>query len=456
MHRNFTLKPTNKSIIVKAPNKANNNRQRRIPMLPIQPNLNPHSQPMTSRYKQTQQPKPTYTTVDFEGPVKPAFIFLNYPGLLMKEEEKEILKYREVYYIRKQKPKQMQLKIKLNSEYYPFCKDDHIAYRYQQEHVIGKGSFGSVIQCFDYKLRRRVAIKLLNHKPKLHSQIMFELNLLKSLQVNGNQNFPNSGNMNLTTNDDNNFIIKYIESFEFRNFFCIVMELAGYDLYTYLQKQRFKGFSDKKLQMVAKDTGIALQFIHSKGIIHCDIKPENILFNNILMDKVKVIDFGCSCYAGKLMYSYIQSRYYRAPEVVFGFEYGKEIDMWSLGCVLIELVTGQPLFPAEDEAELMQMFVAVLGMPPKEMIQKAPRAHHYFDKQTGEILPHKNSKGKSYEPNSSSISNETKIADEDLIDLVQQCLKWEAKDRITAEQFLNHKWIIQEIIEEKPVRMRLK
>ncbi|OHS93952.1 CMGC family protein kinase [Tritrichomonas foetus] len=437
MHR---IKPTNKSIIVKAPNKVGLSHRPRYPNVSIGTASHAHSPLLSARYydkSRQAHPQATFTSVDFEGPVKPAYIFLNYPGLLTKDEEKEIMKFREIYYIRKSKPSQ-----KFNQqsgEFYHYVKDDHIAYRYQQEHVIGKGSFGSVLQCFDHKDRKRVAIKLLNYKPKLHSQIIFELDLLKSLQA---------GN-----NESENNIIKFIDSFEFRNFFCIVMELASFDLYTVLKRQHFRGLSGKKLQLVARDTAVALKYMHNKGIIHCDIKPENILFSSIVMDKAKVIDFGCSCYVGKLMFSYIQSRYYRAPEVVFGFEYGTEIDIWSLGCVLCELVTGQPIFPAEDEYELMQMLVAVLGMPPKRMIEKAPRSHHYFDKTTFQPKPHKNSRGKVHEPCSSSITKETRIVDRELVDLVEKCLRWEPKDRLNAEQFLNHPWIKKQFNDDMSIPM---
>ena len=67
--------------------------------------------------------------------------------------------------------------------------------------------------------------------------------------------------------------------------------------------------------------------------------------------RVKVIDWGSSAFIGKTIYTYIQSRYYRAPEVILGYPYSCEIDVWSLGCVFAELVTGTPIFPGEDEKD---------------------------------------------------------------------------------------------------------
>lgn len=402
------------------------------PLFSPNANLNRNT---NSKSPQNQNVLPTYHPTNsgdgdlpFKGPVKPSFIFLNFTNYLTKEEEKEILQYKDVYYIRKQPP-QSRSTVHQTSNFFKYTKDDHIAYRYQQLQVLGKGSFGSVLKCLDHMTGRLVAIKIMKNKPKVHSQIMFELELLKSLQ----------------TEEGNGYnIIKFIGAFDFRNFFCIVMELASLDLYTVLRNQKFRGFLMPIIQMVAKDTAVALKYMHSRKIIHCDIKPENILFATSENKSCKVIDFGCSCYVGKLMYSYIQSRYYRAPEVVFGFEYGPEIDIWSLACVLCEMVTGQPIFPAEDESELMQMMVEILGLPPKSIIKAAPRAHHYFDS-NGNLIQKPNSKGKIRVPSSVTISQATRIKDPNFLSLLEGCFKWVPSERLTAETFLQHPWVKQKL-----------
>lgn len=81
--------------------------------------------------------------------------------------------------------------------------------------------------------------------------------------------------------------------------------------------------------------------------MHCDLKPENILLKQPDRSAVKVIDFGSSCLEDETRYTYIQSRFYRAPEVILGLPYGTPIDMWSLGCILAELYTGCPIFPGK-------------------------------------------------------------------------------------------------------------
>lgn len=76
----------------------------------------------------------------------------------------------------------------------------------------------------------------------------------------------------------------------------------------------------------------------------------------------------------------MQSRYYRAPEIVLGLPYNQAADMWSLGCIIAELTTGRPLFPALDENELMEFFVMMVGYPPPDMISKAKKRIKFFDK----------------------------------------------------------------------------
>jgi dual specificity tyrosine-phosphorylation-regulated kinase 2/3/4 len=95
-------------------------------------------------------------------------------------------------------------------------------------------------------------------------------------------------------------------------------------------------------------------------VLHCDLKPENIMLRSSNRSIVKVIDFGSSCFQDEKVYTYIQSRFYRAPEVILGLPYGPPIDMWSLACILAELHTGIPLFPGiaviKDVPECMCAF----------------------------------------------------------------------------------------------------
>lgn len=102
----------------------------------------------------------------------------------------------------------------------------------------------------------------------------------------------------------------------------------------------FLKFGELFVQSITIQCLEALQFLHGLGLIHCDLKPENILVKSYSRCEVKVIDLGSSCFETDHLCSYVQSRSYRAPEVILGLPYDKKIDVWSLGCILAELCTG--------------------------------------------------------------------------------------------------------------------
>jgi serine/threonine protein kinase len=113
---------------------------------------------------------------------------------------------------------------------------------------------------------------------------------------------------------------------------------------------------------------MGLAHLKKTGIIHCDLKPENVMFTNDKHTEVKIVDFGSACTDSKTGFKYVQSRFYRCPEIVMGLPYDNAVDMWSFGCILCELSTGRPIFPACDENELLEFIRMRIGMPPISMI----------------------------------------------------------------------------------------
>lgn len=95
------------------------------------------------------------------------------------------------------------------------------------------------------------------------------------------------------------------------------------------------------LQVITRQCLEALVYLHDLGIIHCDLKPENILVKSYRKCEIKVIDLGSSCFQSDNLSLYVQSRSYRAPEVILGHSYDHKIDLWSLGCILAELYSGE-------------------------------------------------------------------------------------------------------------------
>jgi len=165
---------------------------------------------------------------------------------------------------------------------------------------------------------------------------------------------------------------------------CLVFELLSLNLYELLRNTRFQGVSLKLIAKFGQQLLCTLGYLNSKErgdkrVIHCDLKPENVLLRSSKKSAIKVIDFGSACFANQKAYTYIQSRFYRAPEVLLGLNYNGAIDMWSLGCILVEMHTGRPLFDGQNEADQMVKQVEILGVPPRHMLEKNRKAEKFFE-----------------------------------------------------------------------------
>lgn len=107
--------------------------------------------------------------------------------------------------------------------------------------------------------------------------------------------------------------------FYFRNHLCITFELLGLNLYEHIKANQFRGMSLSSISKIAYQLLVSLQFLARERIIHCDLKPENVLLKPGSKHTVRLIDFGSSCFDDKCVYTYIQSRFYRSPEVCSKF-----------------------------------------------------------------------------------------------------------------------------------------
>ncbi|GKV52628.1 hypothetical protein SLEP1_g59202 [Rubroshorea leprosula] len=135
-----------------------------------------------------------------------------------------------------------------------------------------------------------------------------------------------------------------------------------------------------RLQSITIQCLEALQFLHDLGLIHCDLKPENILVKSYSRCEVKVINLGSSCFETDHLCSYVQSRSYRAPEVILGLPYDKKIDIWSLGCILAELCTGNVLFQNDSPATLLATVIGIICPIDQDMLAKGRDTYKYFTK----------------------------------------------------------------------------
>nr|XP_029712298.1 dual specificity tyrosine-phosphorylation-regulated kinase 2 isoform X5 [Aedes albopictus] len=395
---------------------------------PLSPSSNNNSSSSTAASESEQQQQPQRPV-----PLTPSEA-LKYHGTRLTDYEKqEIEKYPEIYYLGLDACKiNAKPGTALNSGYdddngsYNKVIHDHVCYRYEILEVIGKGSFGQVIRALDHKTNQHVAIKIIRNKKRFHHQALVEVRILDELRkkdVDGAYN-----------------VIHMLDYFYFRNHLCISFELMSLNLYELIKKNNYQGFSLSLIRRFCNSIVKCLRLLYQENIIHCDLKPENVLLKQRGSSLIKVIDFGSSCYSHRKVYTYIQSRFYRSPEVILGLSYGTPIDMWSLGCILAELYTGYPLFPGENEVEQLACIMEVLGVPPDDLINTATRRRLFFDSRG---IPRciTNSKGRKRKPGSKTISQALRCNDTVFIDFVSKCLEWDPKKRMTPEEAARHEWL---------------
>ncbi len=157
------------------------------------------------------------------------------------------------------------------------------------------------------------------------------------------------------------------------------------NLYELIKQNQFRGLSTTLVRVFAQQLLNGLALLNKARLIHCDLKPENILLKNLESPIIKIIDFGSACDERQTVYTYIQSRFYRSPEVLLGLPYSSAIDMWSLGCIVVELFLGLPLFPGSSEYNQVSRIVEMLGMPPNWMIEVGKQAGDFFEKRQDEF-----------------------------------------------------------------------
>jgi len=181
-------------------------------------------------------------------------------------------------------------------------------------------------------------------------------------------------------------------------------------------------------------------FTHGLDLIHCDLKPENILIKSYSRCEVKVIDFGSSCFSTDHLSSYVQSRSYRAPEVILGLPYDHKIDLWSLGAILAELHTGLVLFQNDSVPSMLARIHGILGPDPPDMLLRGRHAHKYF---VEGVVYEQDRAGKNHllKPKITSLRKRLHTDDELFLSFVGSLLRINPNDRPTAKQALEHPWI---------------
>ncbi|XP_012505000.1 PREDICTED: homeodomain-interacting protein kinase 3 [Propithecus coquereli] len=241
---------------------------------------------------------------------------------------------------------------------------------YEVLDFLGRGTFGQVVKCWKRGTNEIVAIKILKNHPSYARQGQIEVSILARLSTENA--------------DEYNFVRAY-ECFQHRNHTCLVFEMLEQNLYDFLKQNKFSPLPLKVIRPILQQVATALKKLKSLGLIHADLKPENIMLVDPVRQpyRVKVIDFGSASHVSKTVCStYLQSRYYRAPEIILGLPFCEAIDMWSLGCVIAELFLGWPLYPGALEYDQIRYISQTQGLPGEQLLNVGTKSTRFFCKET--------------------------------------------------------------------------
>ncbi|XP_026076869.1 homeodomain-interacting protein kinase 1-like isoform X4 [Carassius auratus] len=237
---------------------------------------------------------------------------------------------------------------------------------YEVLEFLGRGTFGQVAKCWKRGTNEIVAIKILKNHPSYARQGQIEVSILNRLSAENADEF--------------NFVRSY-ECFQQKGHTCLVFEMLEQNLYDFLKHSKFSPLPLRHIRPILQQVSTALMKLKSLGLIHADLKPENIMLVDPIRQpyRVKVIDFGSASHVSKAICStYLQSRYYRAPEIILGLPFCEAIDMWSLGCVIAELFLGWPLYPGASEYDQIRYISQTQGLPPEYLLSAGTKTSRFF------------------------------------------------------------------------------
>jgi len=271
--------------------------------------------------------------------------------------------------------------------HFAWHRGDILNSRYRVSKLLGDGTFGRVLLAHDQEVNRQVAIKVIRDVKRYGENARIEADILKDIRrVDPRGEASRSAVM--------------YDTFEHGRHFCLVFEPCGASLYDFLKKNNFRGFWMQDVQSFAEQSLKALAFLHGKlKMTHTDLKPENILLESMEPPRqaefpreatlkpsksrgsssayvrpatpaIRLIDFGNATYEEEHHSSIINTRQYRGPEVILGLGWNERSDVWSMGCIFMELYTGELLFGTHENVEHLALMERILEPLPTSMLNK--------------------------------------------------------------------------------------
>ncbi|XP_045691078.1 mitogen-activated protein kinase 11 isoform X5 [Phyllostomus hastatus] len=272
---------------------------------------------------------------------------------------------------------------------------------------VGSGAYGSVCSAYDTRLRQKVAVKKLSRpfQSLVHARRTYrELRLLKHLK---HENVIGLLDVFTPATSVEDFSEVYL-----------VTTLMGADLNNVVKCQVL---SDEHVQFLVYQLLRGLKYIHSAGIIHRDLKPSNVAVNE-----------DCELRAEEEMTGYVATRWYRAPEIMLNWmHYNQTVDIWSVGCIMAELLQGKALFPGSDYIDQLKRIMEVVGTPSPEVLAKISSEHARTYLQSLPPMPQKDLR--------SIFRGANPLA----VDLLGRMLVLDSDQRVSAAEALAHAYFSQ-------------
>lgn len=329
--------------------------------------------------------------------------------------------------------------------YLEFSKGLIMKDRFEIVKQIGRGTFSRVMAAKDVQANKMVAVKVIRNIRKYQAAARIEYQVLRRIKEKDPKDV--SGCIHLHNH------------FQYNGHPCFVFELHGRSLYQFLSENKFTPFTLRQVQHISAQVVRAVEFMHKYGIVITDLKPENIVFEaerTIKRDKghgvmvevpqdtrIKVIDFGSAVPDRKSHSFLIQTRHYRAPEVVCGMRWSYPVDVWSLGCIILELMYGRMVFNTHDSIDHLSQMMNMIGPMSSEFYASIPteKRGEYFHSdgrlrlESAKRSPVQAKTIAAYVPKNTHPQEARSLRD-----LVSSMLMWEPSKRVKSSEAMRHQY----------------
>ncbi|KAK9733998.1 hypothetical protein RND81_04G107100 [Saponaria officinalis] len=345
--------------------------------------------------------------------------------------------------------------------HYIFELGENLTSRYEIQSKMGEGTFGQVLECWDRERKEMVAVKIVRGVKKYREAAMIEIDMLQKLGKH---------------DKGGNRCVQIRNWFDYRNHICIVFEKLGPSLYDFLRKNDYRPFPIDLVREIGRQLLECIAFMHDLHLIHTDLKPENVLLVTPEFVKIpdykgssrspkgssyykkvpkssaiKVIDFGSTTYERADQTYVVSTRHYRAPEVILGLGWSYPCDVWSIGCILVELCSGEALFQTHENLEHLAMMERVLGPLPQHMLKRVDRHSEKYVRRGRLDWPDRDTSRESIRAVAklqrlqNLVMQHVDHSGGDFIHLIKGLLTYDPVERLTAREALRHPFFSRDL-----------